>query len=68
MENLTQEQINLYKSYLREEKMFSHCDGKKKSGYSAAYSYDPYLYKIHKMKGGSFQNYTEKTHQALDNI
>ena len=70
MENLTQEQINLYKSLFkgREDVFALRWEKEKKSGYSPAYSYDPYLYKIHKMKGGSFQNYTEKTHQALDNI
>ncbi|MGQ7853399.1 TOTE conflict system archaeo-eukaryotic primase domain-containing protein [Pedobacter sp. WC2501] len=70
MENLTQEQINLYKSLFkgREDVFALRWEKEKKIGYSPAYSYDPYLYKIHKMKGGSFQNYTEKTHQALDNI
>lgn len=31
-----------------------------KSGYMPAYFYDPYRYRAHKMKGGSFQTYTDK--------
>ena len=34
--------------------------GKEKSGYMPAYFYDPYRYKAHKMKGGTFQSYTDK--------
>lgn len=33
---------------------------KGKSGYMPAYLYDPYRYKAHKMKGGTFQSYTDK--------
>jgi superfamily II DNA or RNA helicase len=32
-----------------------------KSGYIPTYFYDPYRYKAHKMKGGTFQTYTDKT-------
>ncbi len=34
--------------------------GEGKSGYMPAYLYDPYRYKAHKMKGGTFQSYTDK--------
>ncbi|HET7360318.1 MAG TPA: DEAD/DEAH box helicase family protein, partial [Salinimicrobium sp.] len=30
-----------------------------------AYSYDPYMYRLHKMKGGSFKNYKDKIPQPL---
>ena len=30
-----------------------------------AYHYDPYLYRTHKMKGGSFQNFTDKAYLPL---
>ncbi|MCM4154411.1 restriction endonuclease subunit R [Gramella sp. AN32] len=30
-----------------------------------AYSYDPYMYRLHKMKGGSFKNYKDKTYLPL---
>ncbi len=36
-----------------------------KSGYMPAYFYDPYFYKAHKMKGGTFQNYTDKSYLKL---
>ena len=32
-----------------------------------AYDYDPYLYRIHKMKGGSFNNFEHKTYSELTN-
>ena len=27
-----------------------------------AYQFDPYMYRLHKMKGGSFANYADKTY------
>lgn len=36
-----------------------------KNGYSPAYTFDPYSYKMHRMKGGTFQNYANKQHQSL---
>jgi superfamily II DNA or RNA helicase len=36
-----------------------------KSGYSPAYHFDPYMYRAHKMKGGSFQNYADKSYLKL---
>ena len=33
-----------------------------KSGYSPAYQYDLYRYKLHRMKGGTFQNYADKSY------
>lgn len=38
-----------------------------KSGYMPAYQYDPYLYRQHKMKGGAFKDYKEKTYLPLTN-
>ena len=37
----------------------------KKSGYMPAYYYDPYLYKLHRMKGGNFGNYKDKSYKKL---
>ena len=31
-----------------------------------AYSYDPYMYRLHKQKGGSFKDYKDKTYLRLD--
>ncbi len=36
-----------------------------KSGYMPAYHFDPYRFRVHKMKGGTFQNYTDKTYRRL---
>ena len=36
-----------------------------KSGYMPAYFYDPYRYKAHVLKGGTFQNFTEKSYLPL---
>ncbi len=36
-----------------------------KSGYMPAYFYDPYLYRVHKIKGGTFQNYNDKAYLPL---
>ena len=37
-----------------------------KSGYMPAYSYDPYMYRLHKQKGGTFKDYKDKTYLKLD--
>ncbi len=37
----------------------------KKSGYIPAYSYDPYMYRLHKMNGGTFSNYTDKSYRSF---
>ncbi|MBK6930025.1 MAG: hypothetical protein IPH12_03875 [Saprospirales bacterium] len=36
-----------------------------KSGYIPAYQYDPYLYRQHKMGGGTFQNFNAKNYLPL---
>jgi hypothetical protein len=36
-----------------------------KATYIPAYEYDSYYYRLHKMKGGTFQNYSDKKHRAL---
>lgn len=35
------------------------------SGYMPAYSFDPYMYRLHKMKGGTFKSYPDKTYLPL---
>lgn len=37
----------------------------KKSGYMPAYFYDPYRFRAHKMHGGTFQNFTDKSYLKL---
>jgi len=65
-ENQTQ-QIQLFKSVFkgREDVFAVRWENGKKSGYMPAYSYDPYLYRAHKMRGGTFQNYSDKTYLHL---
>jgi hypothetical protein len=36
-----------------------------KSGYMPAYTFDPYHFKVHRMKGGTFQSYANKQYQEL---
>lgn len=57
-------QIQLFKSVFKgREDVFAVCwENGKKSGYMPAYVYDPYMYRAHKMRGGTFQNYPDKTY------
>jgi superfamily II DNA or RNA helicase len=58
------EQIDLFKSLFRgRDDVFAvRWEKGNKSGYMPAYHYDPYMYRLHKMKGGTFQNYTDKSY------
>ncbi|SMD32067.1 hypothetical protein SAMN04488029_0405 [Reichenbachiella faecimaris] len=62
------DQLGLYKALfkVREDVFAIRWEKGNKKGYSPAYHYDPYLYKLHKMKGGSFANFTEKSYLKLD--
>ena len=63
----TVEQITLFKSLfrVREDVYAIRWESGSKKGYMPAYSYDPYMYKLHKMKGGTFKNYSEKSYLPL---
>lgn len=50
---------------IRWEKPASTSGGGNKSGYMPAYQYDPYMYRLHTMKGGTFKDYTNKTYRPL---
>ena len=39
-----------------------------KAGYMPAYIFDPYMYRKHKISGGSFQNYSDKKYLQLSDI
>ncbi|MFC2138904.1 DEAD/DEAH box helicase family protein, partial [Bacteroidota bacterium] len=67
MDNNLNSQINIFKSVFkgREDVFAVRWENGNKSGYMPAYSYDPYMYKLHKMQGGSFQGYTDKTLSPL---
>lgn len=60
-------QIQLFKSVFKgREDMFAiRWEKGSKNGYMPAYFYDPYMYRTHKMKGGTFQNYNDKTYLKL---
>ncbi|MDF1551252.1 MAG: DEAD/DEAH box helicase family protein, partial [Bacteroidales bacterium] len=57
-------QIDLFKSIFkgREDVFAIRWEKGSNSGYIPAYLYDIYRYRIHKMKGGTLQNFTEKTY------
>ena len=62
--NLTiKEQINLFRSIFkgREDVFAKRWEKGSKKGYMPAYLYDPYRYKAHQMRGGSFKDFTEKS-------
>src|SRR5690606_21031402 len=61
------EKLNLFKSLFkgREDVFAIRWEKAKKSGYMPAYHYDPYMYRLHKMKGGTFKDYKDKTYLPL---
>ena len=63
------EQINIFKSLFkgREDVFATRWEKGNKSGYMPAYYFDPYLFRVYKMKGGTFQNYPDKTYLTLTN-
>ena len=60
-------QITIYKSVFkgREDVFVIRWEKGGKSGYMPACHFDPYMYRLHKMKGGTFQNFTDKSHLKL---
>jgi len=61
------ENINLFRSLFkgREDVFAVRWEKGNKSGYMPAYFYDPYRLRIHKMNGGIFQNFSEKSYLKL---
>jgi hypothetical protein len=62
-----QNNLSLFRSLFkgREDVFALHWEKGGKSGYMPAYFYDPYLYRAHRMKGGTFQTYAGKTYLPL---
>lgn len=60
-------QFQIFKSVFkgREDVFAIRWEKGSKNGYMPAYSYDPYMYRAHKMKGGTFQSYNDKTYLKL---
>jgi hypothetical protein len=70
-ENLfSEDQINLFKSVFRgREDVFAlHWKKGNKSGYMPAHHFDPYMYRLHKMKGGNFKNFPHKSYLPLSDL
>lgn len=61
------EKLTIFKSLFkgREDIYATRWEKGNKNGYSPAYIFDPYHYKAHRMKGGTFQNYENKQYQTL---
>ena len=61
------EKLNLFKSLFkgREDVFAVRWEKGNKSGYMPAFHYDPYRYRLHKMNGGTFKNYKDKTYLPL---
>ena len=49
----------------REDVFALHWQKGNKSGYMPACQYDPHMYRLHKMKGGTLRNYQDKTYLPL---
>lgn len=64
------ERLNLFRNLFkgREDVFALRWEKGKKKGYIPAYSYDPYMYRLHKQRGGSFKNYKDKTYLRLDDF
>lgn len=59
--------LNFYKSLFkgREDVFAVRWEKDGKTGYMPYYHYDPYWYRLHKIKGGNFQNFKEKSYLPL---
>jgi len=66
--SVNQNQLILFRSLFkgREDVFALRWEKTNKSGYMPAYSYDPYMYRLHKQKGGAFKDYKDKTYLKLD--
>ncbi len=61
------EKLTIFKSLFkgREDIYATRWEKGNKNGYSPTYTFDPYSYKMHRMKGGTFKNYANKQYQIL---
>ncbi len=69
MDQSSQTKISLFKSLFRaREDIFAiRWEKNDKSGYFPAYDFDPYQFRLHKIKGGTIQTYPDKQLSALTN-
>ncbi|HVX00912.1 MAG TPA: hypothetical protein VHA52_10820, partial [Candidatus Babeliaceae bacterium] len=61
------ERLNLYKSLFkgRGDVFAIRWEKGSKSSYMPVYSFDPHRYRLHQMKGGTFQTFADKKYQPL---
>jgi len=66
--SITQKHINTFRNLFhgREDVFAIRWQKGKKKGYMPAYSYDPYMYRLHKMQGGTFKSYKDKSYLPLN--
>ena len=59
--------IDIYKSLFkgREDVFAVRWEKGNKSGYMPSYQFDPYQYRLHSAKGGSFKDFKDKTYKPL---
>lgn len=67
MESQNKEHIRLFKSLFsgRDDVFAISWEKGSKSGYRPAYFYDPHRYRLHKINGGTFKDFTEKSFLPL---
>lgn len=67
MKDNLNKQIGIFRSLFqgRQDVFAVRWEKSGKSGYMPTYQYDPYHYRVHKMNGGTFQNYPHKTYLSL---
>jgi len=63
----TIEKVKLFRTLFkgREDVFAIYWEKGKKKGYMPAYQYDPYMYRLHVYKGGTFNDYEDKTRLPL---
>ena len=57
------DQITVFKSLFkgREDVFAIRWEKGSRSGYMPAYQYDPYIYRLHRIKGGTFKDFRYKS-------
>ncbi|MGB3463853.1 MAG: hypothetical protein WBA74_01225 [Cyclobacteriaceae bacterium] len=62
-----QKHIDLYHSLFkgREDVFAIHWEKGKRGGYMPAYHYDPFVYRQHQFKGGTFKNFNDKEYKLF---
>ncbi len=67
MQYSVKEKVNLIRNLFkgREDVFARYWQKGNKKGYMPAYQYDPYMYRLHVIKGGTFDDYKDKTRLPL---